>query len=79
MLEDYRAGLNIDRARRGGSPCGTARVVPDDRALVVEDLYSDVLGVWRPWAADLRGLESEHHAAEVAPEALAAELLAFLG
>ena len=44
------------------------------------DLYGDVLAVWHPWAADLRGhpFPSGHHMAEEAPDALAAELLAFL-
>jgi hypothetical protein len=38
----------------------------------LEDLYGDVLGVWRPWAPNLRGhgIDSGHHMAEDAPEEL---------
>jgi haloacetate dehalogenase len=46
----------------------------------LEELYGDVLGVWRGWAADLRGghaLDCGHHLSEEAPEELAAELRAF--
>jgi haloacetate dehalogenase len=37
-------------------------------------LYGDVLAVWRPWTADLRGqgINSGHHMADEAPEELAA-------
>jgi haloacetate dehalogenase len=44
------------------------------------DLYGDVLGVWRPWAPDLRGgvIESGHHMAEEAPDQLTRALLDFL-
>jgi pimeloyl-ACP methyl ester carboxylesterase len=43
-------------------------------------LYGDVLAVWRPWAADLRGaaISSGHHMAEEAPDELAAVLTDFL-
>ena len=85
MLEDYRAGLGIDRAhdeadRRAGRrvPCPVLVLwsLKDD----LEALYGDPLAVWRPWVPDLRGrgLDCGHHMAEEAPEALAAELLAFL-
>jgi haloacetate dehalogenase len=85
MCEDYRAGLGIDRAhdeadRRAGRtlacPTLVAWAVHDD----MEDLYGDPLGVWAPWAPDLRGerLDCGHHMAEEAPEALAAALRRFL-
>jgi haloacetate dehalogenase len=85
MMEDYRAGLGIDRKhdeadRRAGRriecPTLVLWATEDD----MEDLYGDVVAVWRPWATDLRGapIQSGHHMAEEAPEALAAELLAFL-
>jgi haloacetate dehalogenase len=47
----------------------------------MEDLYGDVLGVWHPWAGDLRGhaLDCGHHMSEEAPEELATVLHAFLG
>lgn len=86
MLEDYRAGLGLDRGhdeadRRAGRklhcPLLVLWCLRDD----LEELHGDVLAVWRAWAADPRGrgLDCGHHVAEEAPEALAAELLAFLG
>ena len=44
------------------------------------DLYGDPLAIWAPWADDLRGgrIDSGHHMAEEAPEALAEALLGFL-
>jgi haloacetate dehalogenase len=85
MMEDYRAGLGLDREhdeadRRAGRKvtCPTLFVwgTEDD----MEDLYGDPLDVWRPWVDDLRGaaIESGHHMAEEAPEATAAALLEFL-
>jgi haloacetate dehalogenase len=85
MLEDYRAGLGVDRAhdeadraagRRVQSPVLVVWATEDD----LEDLYGDPLEVWRGWADDLSGarIESGHHMAEEAPEALVAELAPFL-
>jgi haloacetate dehalogenase len=85
MLEDYRAGLGVDRAaddadraaaRRLACPTLVAWSTQDD----LEELYGDVLAVWRPWAPDLRGaaIASGHHMAEDAPSELAAALTAFL-
>jgi haloacetate dehalogenase len=86
MIEEYRAGLGIDRAhdeedRRQGRtlqcPVLCLWSLQDD----LEGLYSDVLGVWRPWwAPDLRGhgINSGHHIAEEAPQELADSLLPFL-
>jgi haloacetate dehalogenase len=85
MMEDYRAGLGLDRrhddadrraGRRVACPTLVLWATGDDLA----DLYGNVLAVWRPWAGDLRGrpFPSAHHMAEEAPEALAAELLGFL-
>jgi haloacetate dehalogenase len=86
MLEDYRAGLGIDRAHEEADRAAGRRV--DCPLLVLwssrddmEDLYGDPLALWRPWASDLRGggpIESGHHMAEDAPDALAAALIAFL-
>ena len=46
----------------------------------MEELYGDPIEVWRAWADDLSGarIESGHHLAEEAPDALVAELLPFL-
>lgn len=81
MLEDYRAGLTVDRqhedadraaGRRLRSPLLVLRSKRDD----LEDLYGDPLAIWRAWADDVRGhhIDSGHHMAEEAPEALAASL-----
>jgi haloacetate dehalogenase len=85
MMEDYRAGLGLDRrhddedrraGRRVACPTLVLWATGDDLA----DLYGDVLAVWRSWAPDLRGgpIDSGHHMAEEAPDLLAAELLEFL-
>jgi haloacetate dehalogenase len=85
MMEDYRAGLGIDRAHDDADRAAGRRV--QCPALVLwasrddmEELYGDPLEVWSEWAEDLRGrpIASGHHIAEEAPEALSAELLAFL-
>ena len=85
MVEDYRAGLGVDRAaddadradgRRLACPTLVAWSTADD----MEQLYGDVLAVWRFWASDLRGvaITSDHHMAEEAPDQLAAVLTGFL-
>jgi haloacetate dehalogenase len=86
MMEDYRAGLGIDRqhddedkaaGRKVACPTLVLWATEDD----MEELYRDPLEIWKDWADDLRGarIESGHHMAEEAPEVVAAELLAFLG
>ncbi|WP_439380570.1 alpha/beta fold hydrolase [Amycolatopsis lexingtonensis] len=86
MLEDYRAGLGVDRAHDDADQAAGRRITCP--ALVLwssdddlEDLYGDVLGVWRSWTTDLRGhaIKSGHHMAEDNPEALAAALGEFFG
>jgi haloacetate dehalogenase len=85
MLEDYRAGLGVDRAaddadrdagRRITCPTLVLWSTRDD----MQQLYGDVLAVWRRWAHDVRGapIDSGHHMAEDAPDELAARLMAFL-
>jgi haloacetate dehalogenase len=85
MLEDYRAGLGIDRAhdeddrragRRIACPLLVVWALRDD----LESLYGDPLEVWRSWAGTLSGaaLNSGHHMAEEVPDELAALLLRFL-
>jgi haloacetate dehalogenase len=86
MCEDYRAGLGPDRAadeadraagRRIGCPTLVLWSRHDDD---LQSLYGDVLGIWRAWAADVRGgeIDSGHHMAEEAPEQLAGALRDFL-
>jgi haloacetate dehalogenase len=84
MLEDYRAGLGIDRAHDEADVAAGRTITCPTQVLWssrddMEDLYGDVLAVWRPWAQDLRGsrIESGHHMAEEAPDELAAELISF--
>jgi haloacetate dehalogenase len=86
MLEDYRAGLGVDRAHDDADRAAGRRITcpllvlwsSDDD---MEELYGDVLAVWRPWAADLRGhaIKSGHHVAEENPGDLAAALSEFFG
>ena len=85
MLEDYRAGLGIDRrhdeedraaGRKVRCPTLVLWAEQDD----AEELYGDLRPIWESWADDLRveGIDCGHHMAEEAPEALAERLLAFL-
>jgi haloacetate dehalogenase len=85
MMEDYRAGLGIDRAhddddRRSGKKVGCPVLVIWATRDDMEDLYGDPLSVWDAWADDLQGarIDSGHHIAEEAPEALVNELRPFL-
>ncbi|MEJ5945198.1 alpha/beta hydrolase [Pseudokineococcus basanitobsidens] len=86
MLEDYRAGLGVDRAHddadrsAGRTVACPVQVLWSARDDLV-DLYGDVLAVWRPWVSGaLTGapVESGHHVAEEAPEELARLLLEHL-
>ncbi|MGV9680549.1 alpha/beta fold hydrolase [Nocardia sp. NPDC003482] len=85
MLEDYRAGIFLDAdheradhrtGRRLRCPTLILWSLRDD----LEQLYGDPLRIWRGWADDVRGhgIDSGHHMAEEAPEALADALLTFL-
>ena len=84
MLEDYRAGLTVDRrdeeddraaGRRLRPPLLAAWSERDD----LEQLFGDPIAIWRGWADDVRGarIPSGHHMAEEAPEELVDALLAF--
>ena len=84
MIEDYRAGLGIDRqhddadraaGRRIDCPLLFLWAAQDD----LEDLYGDPLAIWRDWADDLRGrsIDCGHHIAEEAPAELAGVLTDF--
>ncbi len=84
MLEDYRAGLSIDRFheeadRAAGVRIGCPALVLWSLRDDLEDLYGDPLRIWRDWAPDVRGhgIDSGHHVAEEAPDALAADLAGF--
>jgi haloacetate dehalogenase len=84
MLEDYRAGLGVDRAadiedRRNGVKITCPMLVGWSTLDDLEKLYGDVVAIWREWATDVHGvaIHSGHHMAEEAPEDLAGELTAF--
>ncbi|SDJ47655.1 haloacetate dehalogenase [Frankineae bacterium MT45] len=85
MLEDYRAGLGVDRAtddadRAAGRVVECPTLVLWSTRDDMEDLYGDVLEVWRPWTSTLAGapIESGHHLAEETPEELVRQLVPFL-
>ncbi|SKA21717.1 alpha/beta fold hydrolase [Consotaella salsifontis] len=85
MVEDYRAGLAIDRRhdeedRRAGRRISCPTLVLWSLKDDLVELYGDVLNVWRPWTTRLcgHGIDSGHHMAEEAPEELARSLLAFI-
>jgi haloacetate dehalogenase len=84
MLEDYRAGLRADReadeadrasGRKVQCPTLVVWALRDD----AEELYGDLVPIWRDWADDVRGaaIDSGHHMAEEAPGELVAALRAF--
>jgi haloacetate dehalogenase len=85
MLEDYRAGLTIDRqheerdradGRRLAMPVLILWSLRDD----LEQLYGDPREIWRDWADSVtgQGIDSGHHIAEEAPAALVEALVPFL-
>ena len=85
MVEDYRAGVGIDREHEEADRAAGRRVACP--ALLLEaadddiDVHGDPVAIWRPWVADRlehRRIPSGHHQAEEAPEEVAAALLGFL-
>lgn len=85
MLEDYRAGLGVDRAaddadRASGRrlPCPT--LVAWSRFDDMYELYGQPSTIWRDWADDLRTatVDSGHHMAEEAPVELSDHIVALL-
>jgi haloacetate dehalogenase len=85
MLEDYRAGLGVDREQDDADAAiGKAVTAPtlvlwaarDDLA----DLFGDPLAIWRRWTQTVTGwpIDAGHHIAEEAPAELAQALTSFL-
>ena len=84
MLEDYRAGLTVDRQheeadRTAGRSLPMPLLVLWSQRDDLEELYGDPLAIWSTWADDVQGygIDSGHHMAEEAPEELAGELIGF--
>ena len=85
MLEEYRAGLGIDRRhdeddRRAGRRVRCPTLVLWSARDDLEELYGDPVRIWRAWADDVCGspIDSGHHMAEEAPESVAGAIGAFL-
>jgi len=85
MCEDYRAGLGLDRehddeSRRSGERVACPTLFLWSAYDDMEELYGDPLAIWRDWTTDLTGtrIESGHHMAEEAPEAVADAIRRFL-
>jgi haloacetate dehalogenase len=86
MLEDYRAGLGLDRAhddadRAAGRTVACPTLVLWGARDDAEDVFPDIRDTWRTLAPDLRAapFDSGHHMAEENPDELARALRAFLG
>ena len=84
MLEDYRAGLTVDRADEEADRAAGRRLTQPVLALWssrddLEELFGDPLAIWPAWADDLTGhpIDSGHHMAEEAPAALTTALADF--
>jgi len=86
MVEDYRAGLTVDRRHEMRDRDGGRRIrcpllclwsTRDD----LERLFGDPRVIWQEWATEVsgHGIDSGHHVAEDNPEALAAALAGFFG
>ncbi len=85
MMEDYRAGLGVDRAADEADMQAGRTVACPTQVLWAErddlgSLYGDPLEIWRRWAPDLRGrsIDAGHHLAEEVPEILAHEITTFM-
>ena len=85
ICEDYRAGAGIDRDhddtdRRAGHRITCPVLVLWGARGALPRLYDDVLAVWQPWAADLRGraVDAGHFLVEDQPDQVAQELAALL-
>jgi haloacetate dehalogenase len=87
MLEDYRAGLTVDRAAEEADRAAGRRVTCPTLVLWsarddLAELHGDPRKIWADWTTDLRGggpIDSGHHMAEDAPEELVSALTPFLG
>lgn len=87
MVEDYRAGLHVDRAadeadRSAGRRIECPTLVAWSRDDDMGELYGDPTHIWQDWCAlppQSAIIDSGHHMAEENPEQLGTLLAAFLG
>lgn len=86
MIEDYRAGLTVDRrdemeTRASGQKIKCPLLCLWSKKDDLIETVGDPLQIWRKWARDVRGfgIDSGHHVAEEKPTDLAAALSRFLG
>jgi haloacetate dehalogenase len=84
MLEDYRAGLGIDRSQEEADRAAGTRITCPTMVLWserddLEDLHGDPLAIWATWTNELTGhaVDSGHHMAEDNPSALTDALAPF--
>jgi haloacetate dehalogenase len=85
MVEDYRAGLTVDREADEADMHAARLIVPPVLVLWASrddlgTLYGDPLRMWANWSSNVRGHElvSGHHMAEEIPDLLAEELAEFM-
>lgn len=84
MIEDYRAGLTVDREheledRAAGRKIACPMLCLWSSRDDLEMHFGDPLAIWRYWATNVRGhgIDSGHHVAEENPTALSDALLHF--
>jgi haloacetate dehalogenase len=85
MLEDYRAGLSIDRLHEEEDRQRGRKIQCPVLCLWSEEddlgqIYSDIPSIWQNWASDVQTgtIKSGHHMAEEAPHELCERLKDFL-
>ena len=85
MVEDYRAGLGVDRTADDADKAAGHRVQAPTLVLWgteddIEEIWGNPLAIWRDWSVDVRGhpLPSGHHMAEEIPDVLAGEIADFI-
>jgi haloacetate dehalogenase len=81
ICEDYRAGAGVDRDHDDADRDQDRRITCPLLVLwgtrgALPRLYGDVVDVWRPWAADVRGagVDAGHFLAEDRPDVVAGHL-----
>jgi haloacetate dehalogenase len=86
ICEDYRAGATVDRAHDAEDRAAGRRIACPTLALwgsrgALGILYGDVVDVWRPWCADVRGhaLDASHFLVEDRPAETAAAIAEHCG